>query len=635
MGSCRSSFLSVVFASLVASFLCGTVPLEAQCGALGRIFFAQPETIALWEFDSFPGVEIGEVVFDGTVVQDLSGNGLDAFLEESNRNHDLRVDRGDPAFSGSDIENLVLRRFKGDSTSQSLVVRDDGDAFEFDGSESFTIEVYLERVIQEPILDFGVLLGTFRTRNLLDDTQDLSLFSAAYGYGLFFWTQRGWSWSFSGVVDGEPFLGFPNVTGADSERFTNPWFDIPEGHHYLVFVMDRDAQQARGYLDGDLITSFAGLDPKWEFVTPTNYDHAAFRMFSALDDPTRNTFRGSPAGYNLDAVHVLRGALPEDDIRERWSLISGGKTVGESSTTTRAVIDLSDRELVVGQCVELDARGSCVAPGAEIVSYEWKTGDGGFEVGGATCQVSLDVDTGPRPVSVTLRIVDSEGRRSSVSVPLRTESIPVAAIAQMTVESQPDEPTSAVARGASLTLDGTQSHSLVPPGVLQCPLEEGLPVVSPEIVSYSWDLGDDGVEDSSQPTFQTGSLASVGELPIRLTVMNALGSEASTVSVVNVLQTFLRADANDDASADISDALTILNYLFTDTGSPISCLEAADANDDGEIDISDAVSVLNWLFFAGGVAPPPPPGPPGLGTCGIDSTEPKLGCAAFDACSGE
>ncbi len=69
---------------------------------------------------------------------------------------------------------------------------------------------------------------------------------------------------------------------------------------------------------------------------------------------------------------------------------------------------------------------------------------------------------------------------------------------------------------------------------------------------------------------------------------------------------FLRGDANSDLAVDVSDAVTILMYLFGSAG-PLQCPDSGDVNDDGSIDISDAVYLLSYLFAHG--RPPPDPGP--------------------------
>jgi hypothetical protein len=74
---------------------------------------------------------------------------------------------------------------------------------------------------------------------------------------------------------------------------------------------------------------------------------------------------------------------------------------------------------------------------------------------------------------------------------------------------------------------------------------------------------------------------------------------------------FVRGDANQDLSVNITDALATLNLLFGEAAAAMDCLEAADANGDlahgGAIDISDPVYVLVHLFA--GRPPPPLPFP--------------------------
>ena len=64
---------------------------------------------------------------------------------------------------------------------------------------------------------------------------------------------------------------------------------------------------------------------------------------------------------------------------------------------------------------------------------------------------------------------------------------------------------------------------------------------------------------------------------------------------------FVRGDADIDQRVTISDAVSILRYLFLEAPAP-SCLEAADVDNDGLVGLSDAIRVLLFLFQAG---PPP------------------------------
>ena len=92
----------------------------------------------------------------------------------------------------------------------------------------------------------------------------------------------------------------------------------------------------------------------------------------------------------------------------------------------------------------------------------------------------------------------------------------------------------------------------------------------------------------------------------------------SEVPLIN----FRRGETNGDKSYDVSDAVTILLFLFS--GRPISCVDAVDVDDNGTTNISDAIHLLSWLFLSG-----PPPAPPGSGDSGLDPTADDLGCTAY------
>jgi hypothetical protein len=91
---------------------------------------------------------------------------------------------------------------------------------------------------------------------------------------------------------------------------------------------------------------------------------------------------------------------------------------------------------------------------------------------------------------------------------------------------------------------------------------------------------------------------------------------------------FIRGDPNGDGVNDISDAISILGFLFLGTAPP-SCVKSSDVNDDGNIDLSDAVYLLTNLFLGGPVPEPPFP------DCGVDETVDDLGCVAHEFCGPE
>ncbi len=95
---------------------------------------------------------------------------------------------------------------------------------------------------------------------------------------------------------------------------------------------------------------------------------------------------------------------------------------------------------------------------------------------------------------------------------------------------------------------------------------------------------------------------------------------------------FHRGDTDGNGALEITDAVAILGFLFLGSHGP-TCMETADANNDSFVGVSDAISVLLYLF--GGRASVAPPGPPG-DECGVDPDESDspadLGCAAYSGC---
>ncbi len=88
---------------------------------------------------------------------------------------------------------------------------------------------------------------------------------------------------------------------------------------------------------------------------------------------------------------------------------------------------------------------------------------------------------------------------------------------------------------------------------------------------------------------------------------------------------FVRGEVNGDGRTDISDAVTVLIWLFAGGLEPI-CEKAADVDDNSAVEVTDAVRILGHLFQ--GAARPSAPFP----QCGTDPTEDDLSCDAFPAC---
>jgi hypothetical protein len=76
---------------------------------------------------------------------------------------------------------------------------------------------------------------------------------------------------------------------------------------------------------------------------------------------------------------------------------------------------------------------------------------------------------------------------------------------------------------------------------------------------------------------------------------------------------FKRGDANQDGTADITDAIVMLGFQFLGNVS-VFCHEAHDVDDSDAIDVTDPILLLTHLFI-GSFTPAPP-----YNECGFDNT---------------
>ena len=132
----------------------------------------------------------------------------------------------------------------------------------------------------------------------------------------------------------------------------------------------------------------------------------------------------------------------------------------------------------------------------------------------------------------------------------------------------------------------------------------------------------EGVEVATatpQDTFVMVSLPGAGSYTLQVNATSSCGAALSgSTTEASCEARFRRGDHNGDGSLDISDALSLLGYIFNNGAT--NCMDAGDANDDGGVDVSDAVRVLLHLF--GNTGPLPAP----HGACGSDPTPDNLDC---------
>src|SRR5262245_29476853 len=90
-----------------------------------------------------------------------------------------------------------------------------------------------------------------------------------------------------------------------------------------------------------------------------------------------------------------------------------------------------------------------------------------------------------------------------------------------------------------------------------------------------------------------------GAVLLAVLTAGALGLSPRTEAAV----TLKRGDADLSGALTISDAISVLNFLFSG-GKPPPCTAVANANGDANLNITDPVFLLGFLFL-GSEAPPP------------------------------
>jgi hypothetical protein len=93
---------------------------------------------------------------------------------------------------------------------------------------------------------------------------------------------------------------------------------------------------------------------------------------------------------------------------------------------------------------------------------------------------------------------------------------------------------------------------------------------------------------------------------------------------------FRRGDADGNGVVQLTDAITVLGFLFQGTAAP-GCFDAADADDNGAVQLTDAITVLGFLFQ--GTPAPPFPGPIDCDE-DVEPAEPSdaIGCTEYTSC---
>ena len=118
-----------------------------------------------------------------------------------------------------------------------------------------------------------------------------------------------------------------------------------------------------------------------------------------------------------------------------------------------------------------------------------------------------------------------------------------------------------------------------------------------------------------------------GEVEVRAvnTIPGRVESVDSVIFTYENTDGYIRGDADAGGDVNLTDAVQLLNFLFSG-GSMPACEAAADTNRSGSLDMTDAIQILNFLFLGADNLPAPFP------DCGQDPLGELLDCNTTRDC---
>ena len=96
----------------------------------------------------------------------------------------------------------------------------------------------------------------------------------------------------------------------------------------------------------------------------------------------------------------------------------------------------------------------------------------------------------------------------------------------------------------------------------------------------------------------SGTPTGTGSFGFYAVVQDATGSKSEQPLELVVAAAYVCGNANGDESVNVSDAVYIINFVFSGGNAP-SPLESGDANCDTKVNVSDAVYLINYVFSGG------------------------------------
>jgi hypothetical protein len=201
-------------------------------------------------------------------------------------------------------------------------------------------------------------------------------------------------------------------------------------------------------------------------------------------------------------------------------------------------------------------------------------------------------------------LVDGGFVRSDIIDPLRNEGR-LGAVSAVLLS---------LAASAELPATGTGAACAAPNDVLRLTVRS---TIAPQCCATCTLAFTDGLTGRGQPV---ENLVGRGRDPPSAVRPSLMGT---TITLGSGLEPLRRGDVDADGETTISDAIRILDFLFTGE-TDLACDDAADTDDSGEINVTDPIRLLDFLFV-GGVEIPPP-----VFECGLDGGTDELDCRKSD-----
>ena len=285
--------------------------------------------------------------------------------------------------------------------------------------------------------------------------------------------------------------------------------------------------------------SAAGTDQYGDAITPS----VTWSATGGTIDPAGNYTAGTVTG--TFEVTATDGTISD----------TANVTITDSPPTANAGGPYNGVE---GAPVSLDGSGS-TDPNNDIVAYDWDLdGDGDYsDASGATATFAA---ASAGVYDIGLRVTDGGGATDA-----DTTTVTIANVAPTANAGGPYSGD----QGADITVDGSGSSD---PG---------------GIVSYEWDLDNDGAYDDAAGTTATFNSATTGTFTIGLRVSDASGATSTATATVTVGNVAPTADAGGPYSGDQGADIAVSGAASSDSGGIVSY--EWDLDNDGAYD--DATGV--------------------------------------------